>query len=154
MFRVAFICTFALLTHALFNIGPDFGLSKQIQYPMIIAITPYIISKLPLLGTKDLMTSGVQPLVSLTFLILCTIGVQYLVREIKSSTQNDQISKYIKDPKPLAIQGFKIERDFVFVLVSVLAAEILFQSLVSQNKHTQMEKALLRALEKYHGKKR
>ena len=154
IFRIAFICIFALLTHALFNIGPDFGLSKQIQYPLIIAITPYVISKLPLLGTKDLMTSGTQPLVSLAFLLLCTIGAQYLVREIKQSNQNDIISKYVKDPEPLAIEGFKIERDFVFVLFIVLIAEILFQGLTARNKYNQMEKAMIRALEKYHGKKK
>ena len=153
IFRIVFICIFALLTHAVFNIGPNFGLSKQIQYPLIIGITPYVISKLPLLSTKDLMTSGIQPLMSLTFLLLCTIGAQHLVREIKLSNQKDIISTYIKDSEPLAIQGFKFERDFVFVLIIVLIAETIFQGLTARNKYSQLEKALLRALEKYHGKK-
>jgi hypothetical protein len=150
LFRVSFIIIFALLTHALFNISPSFGLSKQIQYPLIIGLTPYLISKLPLLGTKDLMIQGVQPLVSMTFLILCTIIIQYVVKEISQNSQMDFLSVYIKDEKPLRIEGFEIKKDFIVVLFVVIISEFIFQGIVSANEYSRLEKALLRALAKFH----
>jgi hypothetical protein len=150
LFRVSFIIIFALLTHALFNVSPSFGLSKQIQYPLIIALTPYLISKLPLLGTKDLMMKGIQPLVSMTFFIICTIIVQYIVKEISQNSQLDFLSIYIKDKKPLRIEGFEIKRDFIVVLIVVMISEFIFQGIISANEYDRLEKALLRALTKFH----
>lgn len=144
---------FALLTHAFFNISPDLGLSKQIQYPLIIALTPYIISKLPLLGTKSLMMKGVQPLISMVFLTISSVIVQYVVKEIKNNSQKDPLSTYIKNKEPMRVEGFEIKRDFVFVLVMVLICEFIFQGIVSVNESNKMEKAMLRALSKFHGKK-
>lgn len=154
IFRLSFITVFALLTHALFNISPNFGLSKQLQYPLIIAFTPYLISKLPLLGTKDLMTKGVQPLVSMTFFLLCTIVVQYVVKEISQNKQMDILSKYIKDKEPLRISGFEIKRDFIVILAVVLSSEFLFQEIVAQKEANKLEDIVYRALTRYHEKKK
>jgi hypothetical protein len=144
---------FALLTHALFNINSAFSLNKHIQYPLIIAFTPYLISKLPLLGTRNLMVKGIQPLISTAFLLICTIVVQYIVKEMKTIKQTDFLSLYLKDEKKLRVQGFEIKRDFLVVLIIVLLSEFGFQSIVSANEYDKLEKALLRALAKYHEKK-
>ena len=145
---------FALIVHSLFNISNLFDISDQIQYPLVIAITPYIISKLPLLGTKDLMTQGAQPLLSLIFLILCTIGVQYITKQIKTNSQNDFLSKFLKEKKYVSYKGFKVKRETLNPkLAVVLLSEFIFQSLVSKNEHDKLEKTLLKVLTKFHGKK-
>jgi hypothetical protein len=153
VFRILFIAFFAILAQSLFNVSNVLSLSKQIQYPLIIALTPYLISKLPLLGTKNLMSTGVQPLLSLVFMTICTVVIQYIMKEIKSSSQVDFLSKYIKDEEPLRIGDIKIEKDFVVILSFVLLSELIFQSVGQQNKYTKLEDAMLRALKKFHGKK-
>ena len=153
VFRILLIAVFAVLIQSLFNISNSFGLSKQIQYPLIIALTPYLIAKLPVLGTKNLMSSGAQPLMSLVFMVICTIIIQYVVKEIKSSSQMDFLSSYLKDDEPLGIGSLQIQRDFIVILCGVLFCELLFQKVASRKKYNELEKVVLSALTKFHGKK-
>lgn len=154
MFRILLIAIFAILTQSLFNVSHSFAVSKQIQYPLIIALTPYLISKLPILGTKNLMSAGVQPLMSLVFMIICTIIIQYVVKEIKNSKQVDFLSTYIKDDDPIAFGSMKVERDFIVILILVLVCEFIFQKFAARSKHNELEKVVLSALTKFHGKKK
>lgn len=153
VFRIFLIAMFAVLIQSLFNISNSFALSKQMQYPLIIALTPYLISKLPVLGTKNLMSSGAQPLVSLVFMVICTIVIQYVVKEIKGSSQMDFLSSYLKDNEPISIGSLQIQRDFIVILGVVLFGELLFQKLASKKKFNELEKVVLSALTKFHSKK-
>lgn len=153
VFRIFLIAMFAVLIQSLFNISNSFALSKQMQYPLIIAVTPYLISKLPVLGTKNLMSSGAQPLVSLVFMVICTIVIQYVVKEIKGSSQMDFLSSYLKNNEPISIGSLQIQRDFIVILGVVLFGELLFQKLASKKKFNELEKVVLSALTKFHSKK-
>lgn len=153
VFRIFLIAMFAVLIQSLFNISNSFALSKQMQYPLIIALTPYLISKLPVLGTKNLMSSGAQPLVSLVFMVICTIVIQYVVKEIKGSSQMDFLSSYLKNNEPISIGSLQIQRDFIVILGVVLFGELLFQKLASKKKFNELEKVVLSALTKFHSKK-
>ena len=153
LLRIFLIAAFAVLIQSLFNISNTFALSKQIQYPLIIALTPYAIAKLPVLGTKNLMSSGAQPLVSLVFMVICTIVIQYVVKEIKDSSQMDFLSSYLKDDEPLGIGSLQVQKDFIVILSVVLLCELLFQKVASQKKYNELEKVVLSALAKFHEKK-
>ena len=152
LLRILFIAFFAMLIQSVFNVSNMVSLSKQIQYPLIIAFTPYLISKIPLLGTKDLMKTGTQPLLSLVFMVICTIVIQYIAKEIKGSSQTDFLSKYVQDDEPLTIGNLTIQKDFIVVLAFVLISELLFQAVARRNKSSKLEEAMIRALKKYHGK--
>lgn len=151
LFRIGLIAISAILIHSIFNLHPIVSLSEQIQYPLIIGITPYFISKLPILGTRNLMASGTQPLIALTFMILSTIVIQFISRQIKYSKQTDWLSEYIKKEE-FDLNGFKIKSDFLFVLTFVLLSEFLFQMISSRKKKQDLENIVIRALKKYHGK--
>lgn len=153
LIRSLLIAIFAILIHSVFNISKNVSLSAQIQYPLIVAITPFVISKIPLLGTRDLMAAGGQPFMSLLFMVCSTVLMQYLIEEIKKNNQNDFLSTYLKNDTPLQFGQLEIQRDFVILIAFVLFLDFFYQLYNKNQKYKTMEKVVLRALAKFHGKK-
>lgn len=155
LFRTLLIFFGALVVHSgshQFNMLHD-----SIEYPFLIAITPYLISLLPLLGTRKLMEGNFQPLVSLLLLAGLSFCMYYLVNYVKYNKQTDFVSIFL-NKNDISIGFLKINRVFVIVLALVLLIELISQhlskSIAKQDRIKEFEKAVTRSLAKFFADKK
>ena len=150
LIRSSLILCIALLLHVLSNfntLAPNL-----VMYPIILAISPYMVSKLPLLGTKSLMETGIQPLFSLLLISGFAVFGTILVDFIKNS-ENNKIGIFLQSLKPVNVGPVQIQPEFVIVSVLTLFLELLFQEMYFKKKvrdeKKQLETVLERVLAKF-----
>lgn len=156
LIRIALILFSCLIFQSLFNYSDYFDISERIQYPIIVTLTPYILSKyLPLLGIDDILKSKFS-LYSTIFLFFATIVVQAVVSEMAKSKQNDVITNTLKDEETKFLV-FNFKTNFILILSIVLFLELVFsrilESNAQKNENNHLEKIILKALSKHNSMK-
>ena len=139
----------ALMIHMIMNVTNPNLINNKIEIPLILIITPFVISKIPLLGTKSLMESGMQPLMA----TLVTVGISFMVylmvKEIKDSKQGDPLSTFLNESEYFTIGGMKVNREFLVTITIVLIIEMGLQQLYLRRKGKLEEDKIIKALSKF-----
>ena len=91
--------------------------------PVIILLTPIVISRLPIMGTTNLMKSGIMPLFSSVLLVGLAFGYTLLMDIVKKH-QNDPLHKILK---PYSVGSFTFQGEVIFILSAVVLTELLIQ---------------------------
>lgn len=139
----------ALMLHMIMNAANPDLINNKIEIPLILVITPFVISKIPLLGTKSLMESGMQPLMATLVTVAVSFMVYLMVKEIKASKQADPLSKFLNETDYFTIGGMKVNREFMVTITIVLIIEMGLQQLYLSRKGKQDEDKIFKALTKF-----
>ena len=130
-------------------------LANVVKFPIIVALAPLLVSRLPLMGTKALIDNavGMQPIFSMLLMIGLSFAVHFVIREIRSSDQTDILSRFVKDEDHMSIGVFKISREFFIVILSTVFFDGVAQYAMkyrTQAKQKQIiENAVVRGMDKY-----
>ena len=152
--RTTIIIFACMLFQSFFNYTKYFNVPSSIQCPLIISLTPYILTIIPVLGLSDIIKSNIF---SLAFLIIATIIIQTtIIDNIKNKDDDDYISTFINE-KETSINQFSIKNDFIVLLLLVMFSEFFFQyhisSYLTSQEEKRWERSVLKALETFHKKK-
>ena len=152
--RAMLIATMAAITHTTLETTVGGAINDVVQYPLVFAIAPVLAGRLPIMGTSKLLENprGSNQFMSALILIGASLASYLLTNHIKQSSQNDQLTTFLKGG-PISIGPFKLKREFVVVLaISLLvdtAAQVLSQQLSSKNEHKRLVSAVVNGLNKY-----
>ena len=143
-----------ILNGSVESLAPN-ALTDVVKFPILVALSPLLVSRLPLMGTKALVDNavGMQPIFSMLLMIGLSIAVHFVIREIRSSDQTDVLSRFVKDENHMSIGKFKISREFFLVILSTVFFDGIVQYAMkhrTQAKQKQLiENAVVRGMEKY-----
>lgn len=123
-------------------------LDKKLINSSVIAVSPFIVTFVPLLGMNKLMNTGMQPL----FSTLLLFGVSYIIQIGLDKTENSNpIDKIFKEDT-IDLKFFEVDTSFFVILTFTLTLELLAQiSSGSMEKRSQIDN-IVKGMEKFYKK--
>jgi hypothetical protein len=126
-------------------------LNTKLLYPILIAMVPYVLSMLPILGLSNLMNTGLQPLISTLLLFGFSFLIQIRISEIEKSDENDIITKFIKS-KPVKYKYIELDRKFIVLITLTLCVELLVQYAALKIDNDSKANIVVKGLETFYKK--
>ena len=118
--RTALLITLAILVQVVMNSTPllkDTIFSSPLVYPILFGLIPFIFAKLPLLGTKDLV-SNVPTGPFLSTLIFAGLGyLGYIMMNLMGEKSDEKVD----------IGPFTIDKDSFIIIMFAFCVELLIQ---------------------------
>uniref|UniRef100_A0A6C0F7Y3 Uncharacterized protein n=1 Tax=viral metagenome TaxID=1070528 RepID=A0A6C0F7Y3_9ZZZZ len=148
LYFVITMVIYGLMNYLNFNL-----VSSEIESLVVIGIMPMIINRIPIPGLKQLMMSGMQPMLSFVIVMGMSFIVMTILKYIKKSKSNDEFSKFLNG-EDIEIGMMKFDRIFMMTLIIVIILEYVMQrGMMRYQKNVQnknMEKVVIRSLEKFY----
>jgi hypothetical protein len=100
--------------------------SSSFFYPLLLILTPVIISKIPVNGVGSLMNTGIPLLSSIV-----TATVAYFIQKTTNKTSyiksGTGLSKQIHTTNEIDIKGFKIDTSHSYIIAVPLLVDLIIQ---------------------------
>tara|TARA_B100001094_G_C18010983_1_gene710083 strand:- start:551 stop:967 length:417 start_codon:yes stop_codon:yes gene_type:complete len=103
-----------------------YNLTKKLgdaHLPVIMALSPILISRIPIFGTQNILKKGISPFISSIILIGLGFGYTLLSKEISLEANGGY-----------KIKEFEVKTEFLILLSLVIGTELLIQISFQQSK--------------------
>tara|TARA_B100001094_G_scaffold280655_1_gene291604 strand:+ start:5591 stop:6103 length:513 start_codon:yes stop_codon:yes gene_type:complete len=125
-------------------------LESRIEYPIVMALVPIILARLPIFGTRKLAEGAMNPLLSSMLLLGLAFGTTEAVTQIANG--GGKVGSWLKDDDKkigqIEMGPIKVRKDFFIVVVLTLLFELSAQMYATRSISKQEANKITAAVEK------
>ena len=143
----------AIVIHGLMNNLKFKLVSSEIESLIIIGIIPIVLNIIPIPGLKQLMMSGMQPMLSFVMVMAMSFIIMTMLKYIKQGKSDDEFTKFLNEGD-IEIGIMKFNRVIMITLILAIIMEYVMQmGMMRYKKNVQnknMENVVMKSLEKFY----